>query len=615
MSNNLRTRDGLPFNFVNGLKVGGVDLDGPSGASKVGYDDGTLEDIANGAKVLQDYTELRDYNGPATMIRITNDGIAGLFKLDGFTTTTTEDNGGTTICAASIGAKRWKRVFDGAVSVKWFGATGEILQASHAGIQLAVNYCITAKKKLFFPNGVYNCANTQINIIGPIDIEGESEQGVILRTTKNDLTLPDGTGIGYAHLFRVTNKTEYGDIVLRNMTLDGGNASLAKSFRPNHKAFNAWRYATEDGVPSTVVKVRRFIFNSITVKNFEGEGLSGTGGGNVLGTEHIDYTEATSCTFSRNEGGSFNMNGSAYVKDCKFFDGAVIEMAVNRTIGTLNVQNCEFVNCARGGAGQVISVLNSGATGSLTGRAGTSFICKNNKFDNTRAHVESLIGSPHYFTTIAFYNIGNTDISNNYFRNSGRGRSNGYGCILVRELNDVVSISNNTFSVNDSFFTTDYLDLSNPVTTSFVRVNNNTYIGEFGNGNGIEAVRGPFGISDRSNKANKFVSSGNNIYIPSNLPFPSTFSNITGFAAPVRKRITIRAVLNIVTSVATNLRLVNASSGWLTLIYDGTPPVGETVVTVDVTTDNISAPQYISAFFINGNSDVTNTVTIEIDSI
>ena len=50
MSNNLRTRNGLPFNFVDGISVGGVDLSGPEGSSKVGYENENLKDALDRIK-------------------------------------------------------------------------------------------------------------------------------------------------------------------------------------------------------------------------------------------------------------------------------------------------------------------------------------------------------------------------------------------------------------------------------------------------------------------------------------------------------------------------------------------------------------------------------------
>lgn len=70
---------------------------------------------------IADYHSLRAYTGTATLVRITSTGIAGLFQRDD-SDTTSVDNGGTVII--DVGDRRWKRMFDGAVNVLWFGALG-----------------------------------------------------------------------------------------------------------------------------------------------------------------------------------------------------------------------------------------------------------------------------------------------------------------------------------------------------------------------------------------------------------------------------------------------------------------------------------------------------------
>ena len=85
-----------------------------------------MQDVLDGAKSLQDYAALRAYTGRAKRIYITGllvtakpAGIAGVFQYDP-TDTTIADNGGTIIVGAD--GRRWKRDFDGAVNLRWFGA-------------------------------------------------------------------------------------------------------------------------------------------------------------------------------------------------------------------------------------------------------------------------------------------------------------------------------------------------------------------------------------------------------------------------------------------------------------------------------------------------------------
>lgn len=169
-ANRIRALNRLPFDFQDGLKVGGVDVTnlnqaftpagagligftpvgnlsagnvqaalaeldnekvakdalaastGVFGASLVGYDGASIQVSLDKSKPISDYAALRAYTGTATQIRITSTGIAGFFYYDSGDTTSL-DNAGTVIVSSN--GKRWKRIYDGAVNVKWFGAKGD----------------------------------------------------------------------------------------------------------------------------------------------------------------------------------------------------------------------------------------------------------------------------------------------------------------------------------------------------------------------------------------------------------------------------------------------------------------------------------------------------------
>lgn len=196
-SNRIRALNRLPFDFQDGLKVGGVDvtalnqtftpagaglvgftpvgnlsagnvqaalaelesekvgfarLDDTDGSSLVGYDGGTVQDVMDSAKPMADYTALRVYTGRATSVRITSNGIAGFFYRDD-ADTSSADNGGTIIVSSN--AKRWKRFYDGLVDAAWFGIVADWDGATGTDntprFQNAINYCISNNKNLFIP--------------------------------------------------------------------------------------------------------------------------------------------------------------------------------------------------------------------------------------------------------------------------------------------------------------------------------------------------------------------------------------------------------------------------------------------------------------------------------
>lgn len=150
-------------------------------ASQISHEAGSVKDVLDTVKPFSNYAQLRSYSGNATQVRITDPGIAGFFYLDGVTTTTTEDNGGTTICAASIGAKRWKRVFEGEFRVSWWGAIGDGITNDSATIQAALN-SVPFGGKFRFDAGKTYLINTPIQCHHVKEIDGN---GAVFKYTNS----------------------------------------------------------------------------------------------------------------------------------------------------------------------------------------------------------------------------------------------------------------------------------------------------------------------------------------------------------------------------------------------------------------------------------------------
>jgi len=134
--NQLGTVVGAPF-------VRTVDLAAAATVAMMGFTAAEAQSVFDNALPIQSYTALRAYTGRALGARITTAGVAGTFWRDA-SDTTSADNGGTIIVDAS--GRRWKRLFDGFVSVKWFGATGDGATDDTAAIQSA----LTASRQVDF---------------------------------------------------------------------------------------------------------------------------------------------------------------------------------------------------------------------------------------------------------------------------------------------------------------------------------------------------------------------------------------------------------------------------------------------------------------------------------
>lgn len=102
-----------------------TDLASTIGATLIKYGTETVAEIIDSLR-MTDYGALRAYSGAAKNVFLSGytgtaspSGIAGSFVRDDIDVTTS-DNGGTVI--VDDNNRRWKRVFDGAVHVDWFGA-------------------------------------------------------------------------------------------------------------------------------------------------------------------------------------------------------------------------------------------------------------------------------------------------------------------------------------------------------------------------------------------------------------------------------------------------------------------------------------------------------------
>ena len=143
--------------------------DPTKGATKVGWDDGTVADVLLNSKSLSNYTLLRAYTGIATSVRILAKGIQGLFYHD-VADTTSNDNGGTII--VGIDGRRWKRFFVGPIYVEWFGTKADNTTDDAPAINAAIDSIspITGPG-LYGSGGIVVLAAGRMRIKSPINVK------------------------------------------------------------------------------------------------------------------------------------------------------------------------------------------------------------------------------------------------------------------------------------------------------------------------------------------------------------------------------------------------------------------------------------------------------------
>lgn len=156
---------------------------------------------ANTSIIVENISSLKTFNvNEANQVEVLGyytkgDGGGGLFYWDN--TSTETDNGGTVIQATGITTGRWKRVFSGAVNIKWFGAKGDWNRGTLTGtddtvaIQSALN-AVPYGGSVKFPSGEYLISST-VTVSRWCEIYGEglpfAIQGVQIHTENPDITM------------------------------------------------------------------------------------------------------------------------------------------------------------------------------------------------------------------------------------------------------------------------------------------------------------------------------------------------------------------------------------------------------------------------------------------
>lgn len=206
-------------------KVGKSELADTEGAAMVGYDSINARTVFDNARPIADYTALRAYTGRAAQVRITSTGISGFFYYDSGDTTSLDDGG--TIIVASNG-RRWKRLYDGAVNVKWFGAVGN----GSTDDWNAFYNALAVSNSIYAPAGAYLISKA-LQLRSGKNLYGDGpEKTSIFRTSTSSETIDSLTVKAVIYLKDRNNSLQKLKIVGETTTLsgiyfNGSNSSLS----------------------------------------------------------------------------------------------------------------------------------------------------------------------------------------------------------------------------------------------------------------------------------------------------------------------------------------------------------------------------------------------------
>lgn len=385
-----------------------ANLAASSGSSLVGYDGGTVQDVLDGAKSLQDYAALRAYTGRATRVYITGllvtakpAGIAGIFQYDP-TDTTSSDNGGTIIVGAD--GRRWKRNYDGSVNVVWFGADNNGIVDSTYAIQSALN----VGKDVFIQYGDYVIDPlTGVSLVSNQKIT--MENGAVLRCAPSD----SAAVYSVIKVLGVSNVLIQGGTIVGDRTTHIGTAGesgmgiyIANSSNVTVRdvqTVNCWGDGIYVGGTGTTGKCTNVLIENVKSYNNRRQGLTIAAADGVL----VD-------------GGWFtNTNGVA--------PEAGIDIEPNPGKGEVSNVVVRNANCdGNNGCGIAVSqticnnvklientVTNNGLNGIQSAYIGSDLLISGNTVTGNADHGISIAGDNAYITR-------EIDVLNNTVKNNGK---------------------------------------------------------------------------------------------------------------------------------------------------------------------------------------------------
>ena len=354
-------------------------------AQNVVYDGAkTGQDVMDAAVPIADYTELRAYTGRAKTVRITGivgssipSGIAGVFTRTDLDTTSA-DNGGTIIVDAS--SRRWKRIFNGSVDVRWFGAKGDGTTDDTAAFAAV----IAASKNVYVPAGSYVLSSLQLAYGLRLVGAGRQNTTILSKTATgvaNFVTIPIGP--------------------IQYLSIEGITFTGAAAGNPNQ---NGWYFQAQAsaGTPFNG-GLWNSVFKDCTISGFDKHQivLRGGGTGFLLPHQFIRFDGVE--TYRPNNSTSRALLMTGQVQHVSFvnceFDGQTIGTGTNIEISR------EFSNAGAYGG----STIGGTAVGDNAPSANSFFVCTsqsaNLAIDVDRASSITWFGS--YFEAV-------TNVINNH---------------------------------------------------------------------------------------------------------------------------------------------------------------------------------------------------------
>lgn len=274
----------------------------------------------------------------AGTVRITDDGKEGLFRYSASDVSSTDDS----VMVIRFGNRRYLRVFQGDVNVKWFGAKGDGTSDDYTAIARAVVYVGKKSQSLFLPKGVYNLKlKASLPLAAGVNMYGEAGTVLNLDTTTPVYTsfasnTGDNVTISNLEINRVVDRPfvfflvqPFKGLTFRNLKINGNRTLYT----------NSYCHAFQMGVNNTGVSENIKIDNCWIVNASYGLFMTNAS------TATVKNVTVSNCVFDSNTSTDLEFNSpngtfsNVNVDNCRFSKGRLF------AVGFANVKNGRVKNC------------------------------------------------------------------------------------------------------------------------------------------------------------------------------------------------------------------------------------------------------------------------------
>lgn len=277
------------------------------------------------------------------------DGGGGTFYWD--STSTETDNSGSIIQAIGLATGRWKRVYIGAVSVKWFGAKGNGAIDDTAAIQKALDN----SNHVIIPSGIF-IITSSLSILSNKSIAGIGNSSVIKMKANNFAAFSF-----YSSIYKE-------NIIIKNLLIDGGGQT--ENIFTGYKGNTGIKGSYINNIRIDNVKIINM--GIVDISNYQNDnGFGGYGISIESRLGEVSNVIISRCHVSKIAGGGMYSGDGIYIAGFRA-GGETIEYA------NVVIDSCFVSTCGRhcytiaGGAGESIpagiKIVNSyGEKSSLDG--------------------------------------------------------------------------------------------------------------------------------------------------------------------------------------------------------------------------------------------------------